>query len=440
MPRALRGSEHELSLTSSFVAGGFAYHVDPRDIIAPGHGGKPLVFFRFEDPDNRRQDLTSDESYFADDTSNIAPILSSTFGSGIGSIYPTYTTSTPYLFTNHVTGSKLTSDESRQIRSLEFGENAGTFNVSLSPGGPKVDNVSPTTRIVNGLGSDHVSLNVQNNVFTGNLLGSFFSSFKGITISAWIKARETELVANYGSSPLPSPSSPESTTIHYRPIFRSRKILGADEALISFGIAVSLKNPDSGLYYHENLHKHLYFRFKDSYGTVPITWISYDRAPIDDNWHHVAIAIDQDNSSFLNSDTSIRFYCDGMYLKSFPFNVVPMNKTTIETNVDWMIGGVEEPSYVETVQVPPLFPIRVNAIGSFFLGNIDDLAVWNRGLSGDEIAAIYSAHRGAFKPDSGYLNNPSRVIIRDMDNLGGQYPTSNIAPGVSTGNAFKEGD
>jgi hypothetical protein len=72
---------------------------------------------------------------------------------------------------------------------------------------------------------------------------------------------------------------------------------------------------------------------------------------------------------------------------------------------------------------------------------MDDVAIWNRGLSGDEIAAIYSAHRGAYDPQSGYLNNPPRSVIRDRDNTAGQYPTSNFSPGSNmTSTAFKEGD
>jgi hypothetical protein len=442
MPRATKGSQRELSLTSSFVAGGFSYHVDPAEIIDPAHGGKPLLFLRFEDPDNRRTNLTSDEQYYSDTQVNISPRFQSTAGTGNSSLYPNYSTETPYLYTNSVTGSRLTSDESRQIRSVEFGQNAGTYTQSLGISDPKVDNVSPTTIVENGTGDDHIFVNVQNSDFKDNLL----LPFKGFTAAAWIKTRKNDLTANFEGS------GDESTTLHFRPIFRSRRTSGLpsnEEALISFGYMVSLFNSGTNSHYHESLHKHLYFRYKDTYGTTPSLWTSYIEAPIDDEWHHVAVAVDQDNSSYLTPDTSVRFYCDGRYLKSFKFDVQPaQSKYIIETDIDYSIGGVEDVDYSEQAVVQIIFtgfppaPISKSAVvGSFFLGNMDDVAIWNRGLSGDEIAAIYSAHRGAYDPQSGYLNNPPRSVIRDRDNTAGQYPTSNFSPGSNmTSTAFKEGD
>lgn len=428
MPKAKKSEVRELSLTSSFVAGGYSYHADPTNLLQLGAGGKPLVFLRFEDSDNRRSGLTSDDFYNSNVTpEKIIPVLSSTLGPDTASNLPIYTANTPYRFTNTVIGDRLTTDSSSQVRSLELGSNAGVFTSNLGTF-VKVDNVSPTTSMLSNVeGNDHLSLGVQDSTFTLSLL----SPFKGFTVSAWINTRKTELIANFTGG------GPQQTTKHYRPIFRSTRSNGSDgneEALISFGHIVSLINPATQNYYHSDLHKRLYFRYKDSYGATPSVWVSKDLAQIvDGEWAHVAAVVAEDNSSDVTSGTVIRFYCNGRLLGTVPYSIQPaQSKNITETAIDYAVGGVEDSGHAVTIS--NLLGNVKRVVGSFFVGNIDDVALWNRGLSGDELAAIYHSHRGAYPPGSGYLNNPPRTIIAEQDNKAGSYPAQ-ISPGDAVLNA-----
>ena len=56
-------------------------------------------------------------------------------------------------------------------------------------------------------------------------------------------------------------------------------------------------------------------------------------------------------------------------------------------------------------------------------GNMAEAVIWNSILTHDEIRAIYYRNSQVLNvPSSGYLNNPARVLLQDLDNRPGAYP------------------
>lgn len=71
-----------------------------------------------------------------------------------------------------------------------------------------------------------------------------------------------------------------------------------------------------------------------------------------------------------------------------------------------------------------------DGLDAIFRGHVSNIAVWSRALSHDSIKALAGATAGHYQIGSGLLNNPERVIIRDLDNMTGSYPTISRTTGI----------
>ena len=104
----------------------------------------------------------------------------------------------------------------------------------------------------------------------------------------------------------------------------------------------------------------------------------------DGDWHHVAVSI---------TPTSSRMYYDGqMIAESSPGNATGF--TSALPSIDRFQIGIYN---------HPAFPAESSGA---YTGKMDELAIWNRGLSDDEIAALFH---------TGYLGAP---LTRDVDGDG----------------------
>jgi hypothetical protein len=451
MPKAIKNSVGELSLTSSFVAGGFSYQVDPAesDFGTGKIGGKPLLFYRFEDLNGfgtevRRINLSNSGI----SNTSIQGVLSSSIGSGSASNFPIYTTDTPYAFKFPMGESgNLLAKTSKQVRSLRFGQSRGVFDAVDPPfdASIRVDNVSPTTSVESAEeGADHVSVDISPNV-----IDAIFST-GGLTITAWIKPELLELEGTYAAPP-PAGRIP----IHTRPIFSLlRKSGGAKESLINFSAINVIKDAANDEYLNETsnikLHRSLLMTYKNRFTgdqSSKVTFISRDRVVQEGEWQHVAIVVPPDDGTGeISANTPIRFYVNGTLIRpnqEFLKLELDVEPRALDLSVDKSEIGIELGGYNGNLDGGFVLPVGgvARSIGAFFIGNMDDVALWNRALEGDEVAAIFNARAGAYKPGSGYLNSSPRLIIRDRDNLPGLYPSSNVPPGrVLNGATFKEGD
>lgn len=69
--------------------------------------------------------------------------------------------------------------------------------------------------------------------------------------------------------------------------------------------------------------------------------------------------------------------------------------------------------------------------GNYYNGDLSTIVMWSKELSSDEVLTLFKVGaRGSYNPMSGYLNNSSRVVIRERDNATGSYPTNRRTLGI----------
>ena len=69
--------------------------------------------------------------------------------------------------------------------------------------------------------------------------------------------------------------------------------------------------------------------------------------------------------------------------------------------------------------------------GNYYNGDLSTIVMWSKELSSDEVLTLFKVGAwGSYNPMSGYLNNSSRVVIRERDNATGSYPTNRRTLGV----------
>ena len=120
-------------------------------------------------------------------------------------------------------------------------------------------------------------------------------------------------------------------------------------------------------------------------------------------WHHVVFTYD--GNGVTDKDTSgIKIYVDGV------------SKTITDTSQNASnYGGMEKVSNVLDIG----HQNKLNRIE----GRMAEFAIFAKALSQSEIKAIYYNTYDRYKVNSGYLNMPPRIRLRDIDNLGGKRPT-----------------
>lgn len=100
--------------------------------------------------------------------------------------------------------------------------------------------------------------------------------------------------------------------------------------------------------------------------------------PLNDGmWHHYVLVTDQSNNL-------IHSYIDGIHVASSPDNTGPVNCTT-QNNAPLIIGSQD-------------------ANARFFTGSIDNIRIYNRELTVNEITAISNAHVGIDDIDDRFFN------------------------------------
>jgi hypothetical protein len=70
---------------------------------------------------------------------------------------------------------------------------------------------------------------------------------------------------------------------------------------------------------------------------------------------------------------------------------------------------------------------------NYFSGNLSSIMMWDVCLSQSNITALYQAASGPYNAISGYLNDPYRVMLRNLDNRTGSYPGNLRTTGMSGG-------
>ena len=121
-------------------------------------------------------------------------------------------------------------------------------------------------------------------------------------------------------------------------------------------------------------------------------------------WYHVACTYDGRGGTNAQN---------GMYIH---VNAVSQSCSTIAATGSY--NGMQ-PVYI----YPTFIGARYNDADEFD-GKIAEFAVWKHKLSTGEISAVYNATReGSFQLISGFLNNPPRTRLVELDSRLGSYPT-----------------
>ena len=121
-------------------------------------------------------------------------------------------------------------------------------------------------------------------------------------------------------------------------------------------------------------------------------------------WHHVVITYDG-----LNNVGSLKIYVDGNFsqqLNEADENFVSMNS---DSGSRFCLGN-----YLD------------DASSTDFDGKISEFAVWSKNFSAEDVLGLYNASSHSSLLKSGYLTNPSRTKLIDLDNREGQYPKSSV--------------
>jgi len=121
------------------------------------------------------------------------------------------------------------------------------------------------------------------------------------------------------------------------------------------------------------------------------------------SWHHYVITYDGSGGS--SAYAGLKIYIDG-----------ELHTTVVEDNDSGYVGV--KPDWDQ-----PLW-IGANQGGAVELeGEVAEIAYWwNHELAEGEVRAIYNRTRYA-RQTSGYINNPTRLLLQDRDNALGRYPT-----------------
>ena len=108
-----------------------------------------------------------------------------------------------------------------------------------------------------------------------------------------------------------------------------------------------------------------------------------------------------------------------------------MERIACSTLMEHFMGkDTNEPEYVSADTVSIGGDRDAGGLVQCFSGVVSNVAIWNQALSPSTIKALAGAKNGSFQLISGYLNNPERTIIRDLDNMTGSYPTIARTTGI----------
>ena len=121
-------------------------------------------------------------------------------------------------------------------------------------------------------------------------------------------------------------------------------------------------------------------------------------------WHHVVITYDG-----LNNVGSLKIYVDGNFSQlssTVDENFVSMNSAA---GSRFCLGN-----YLNFF------------LGTDFGGKMSEFAVWSKDFSAEDVLGLYNASSHSSLLKSGYLTNPSRTKLIDLDNREGQYPKSSV--------------
>ena len=158
----------------------------------------------------------------------------------------------------------------------------------------------------------------------------------------------------------------------------------------------------------------LYFILWDAFngGSAKIETVSSGPGSIPLNlfvtgWHHVAFTYRGTDPSKGGLSGVAPWKLMNLYIDGMP-------QTLADASTGVYVGLVRFDA--DAFQTPGLK-------GASHEGELAEVAVWSRELAPTEIKAVYNATRtGGYKVISGYLNNPSRTTLRELDDRRGSYP------------------
>ena len=126
-------------------------------------------------------------------------------------------------------------------------------------------------------------------------------------------------------------------------------------------------------------------------------------------WHYVAFTYDPPGGA--NPETGIKVYVNGV--------LITINST----------GGIGSGVYTSMEKKSDIFyiaaaPYKENITDTAETnGSFGELGIWGKVLSIEEIKAIYYASYDKFSLKSGYLSQPTRIKVRELDNAFSSRPT-----------------
>ena len=125
-------------------------------------------------------------------------------------------------------------------------------------------------------------------------------------------------------------------------------------------------------------------------------------------WLHLVFTYDGRGGT--NASEGLQLYVDG--------KKIPYDNTT--TSGGPYVGLA--PDYESTLQIGNGFSSQT------YTGFIAESAFWKTVLSQEEILAIFNATQAdAYIDDSGYMSNPVKVLLQDLDNRPGAYPNVGLS-------------
>lgn len=121
-------------------------------------------------------------------------------------------------------------------------------------------------------------------------------------------------------------------------------------------------------------------------------------------WHHIVLTYD--GRGTIHAIWGMKMYLDGQAITTNPSTYNTYVGMQPDHNQPLYIGGQHDDS-------------------DELDGSMSEFAVWSKELSATEVAAVYYSTTQGMGLDnqSGYLNNPARIMLQERDNHTGSYPT-----------------